>query len=739
MLLHLEGADTSTTFTDTSLSPSIQTAVGSAQIDTAQFKFGTSSLLLNGSSDYVTIPLGIDYYWEDNLNFEGEDFCFEGWFRFNTTPDDFCLWGSSLVGSHFDIFDDTNIRIYDSWTPSDFINFETSTLATGTWYHIAIARDGDNLRVFLDGTQQDVTKNCGGHAYNHNSTGTHQLGAWNGTHNFNGWMDEVRISKGTSRYTTNFSVETSAWTDPAWVVLDTVTGETAWHVHERRKFDFVNAIAYKNYRLNISANDGGATYTRLQELELHTEGETWDVLDTVTGETTWVDDERKTFEFSNSTPYTSYKIDVTANNGATSLAIQELSLYEEQNWVTLDTVTGETGWTAWETRHFDIDTPASCKYFKFDITLNNGNAMTGLSYLNLLPEDHLAKDYSSYNHKATINGEVDRRYHEHWLSNIVQDDSRATEDESHMMYHVGTAATRRTCVTGNGSLYTWGAGDKIEIPYHDDFNFYAREEGRFHQYGQIIAPNMYQTDEDFTITWWSSWQSDTNTTWIDILRYQEGIENTFVSDTWRSYYDGFDFNRKYRPALHTWQHYACVRKGNSMYQFVDGKLLATYDVTRYNMKDVLSTYQIVIAYNNATNYYHLGQMDEVQIIKGEAKWTSDFKPPTIETELTTSGMTMVSSAVEATATPEDSRITVFAEAVGSMTLNTDLIAYVSRDAGTTWSVVTLEDKGIWDAGKHIYAGNVDITGQPSGTSMKYKYAIANAEVKLHGTGLAWSD
>lgn len=50
-LLNFEGADASTTMLDNF--GNTWTAAGNAQIDTAQFKFGTSSLLLDGTGDYV--------------------------------------------------------------------------------------------------------------------------------------------------------------------------------------------------------------------------------------------------------------------------------------------------------------------------------------------------------------------------------------------------------------------------------------------------------------------------------------------------------------------------------------------------------------------------------------------------------------------------------------------------------------------------------------------------------------
>jgi len=158
------------------------------------------------------------------------------------------------------------------------------------------------------------------------------------------------------------------------------------------------------------------------------------------------------------------------------------------------------------------------------------------------------------------------------------------------------------------------------------------------------------------------------------------------------------------------------------------------------MGDVVQTYSLVIACDNDLSYYHLGQMDEVQIIKGEAKWTSDFIPPTTETSLVTSGMTVQSNVFTADTLPAEARLTVFAEAMDSFEINTNLMGYVSRDNGTSWTQVTLEDQGAYmDTGKHIYAATADISAQPSGVAMKYKNVVDTSEVRLHGTGFSWNE
>ena len=74
-----------------------------------------------------------------------------------------------------------------------------------------------------------------------------------------------------------------------------------------------------------------------------------------------------------------------------------------------------------------------------------------------------------------------------------------------------------------------------------------------------------------------------------------------------------------------------------------------------------------------------------------------------------------------------------------MTLNTDLKAFVSRDGGNNWTPITLADEGDFETGKQILAGSADISGQPSGTSMKWNVTTHNeTALKIHGVALQWS-
>lgn len=100
--------------------------------------------------------------------------------------------------------------------------------------------------------------------------------------------------------------------------------------------------------------------------------------------------------------------------------------------------------------------------------------------------------------------------------------------------------------------------------------------------------------------------------------------------------------------------------------------------------------------------------------------------------------TLVSQSFAADAEPDRALIHVQA-AGGPILLNTDLIAGVSRDGGTTWTTGTLVSAGNLADGTGLYeAGAVDLSGQPGGTDMRYRIEIPNArDIRILGALLQW--
>lgn len=212
-LLHFNGSDGSTTFTD-EINKS-WSGVGTAQLDTAQKKFDTASLLLDGNSDYITTTDS------DDWNFGAGDFTVDFWVRFNS------ITGYQFFYTHYQ---DVNNRFFiyktdahklaiggyaGSVNKGEFVMTNAwSGLATNTWYHLAFVRSGSNAYIFIDGVSQALTQVAAFSTYG-DITASLDIGRYitASPYYFNGWMDEFRVSKGIARWTAGFSVPTEEYGD----------------------------------------------------------------------------------------------------------------------------------------------------------------------------------------------------------------------------------------------------------------------------------------------------------------------------------------------------------------------------------------------------------------------------------------------------------------------------------------------------------------------------------------------
>ena len=109
-------------------------------------------------------------------------------------------------------------------------------------------------------------------------------------------------------------------------------------------------------------------------------------------------------------------------------------------------------------------------------------------------------------------------------------------------------------------------------------------------------------------------------------------------------------------------------------------------------------------------------------------------------------LVLQSKATEAEAQPTKADLVTLIEDAGTgvATINTDIKGWVSRDNGTTFTQGTLIDEGEWgNNNKRVLAfHNLDISGQPSDKTMRYKITTHNSSsvknVKIHATSLGWA-
>lgn len=208
LLLHCDGDDASTTFTDASPSAHGNASVaGNAQVDTAQKKFGTGSLLLDGTGDYL--------YYADHADWEmgSGEWTVDFWMRFsNTTGYQYFLYhgATSDEGISWYFFNNLLTLNISTGAGSDweFAKTVSWTPSTDTWYHLAFVRTSNTLKIFVNGTQVGTDGDMTGITAR-NSAGSLYVGSHrNGIDGVKGWIEEIRISKGIARWTSNFTPPT---------------------------------------------------------------------------------------------------------------------------------------------------------------------------------------------------------------------------------------------------------------------------------------------------------------------------------------------------------------------------------------------------------------------------------------------------------------------------------------------------------------------------------------------------
>jgi hypothetical protein len=184
--------------------------VGSAQVSTTTFQFGTGSLYFPGTS----------YLLDSNPTlgqFGVGDFTVEYWDRHGTQGTNYAdqvgtLSTASPSGTwRFGTFSNNGgvYLAYNNGSTYTDVQFGTTLYNDNTWRHFALTRSGTTVRAFVNGVQVGSNTTV---TQNFNSPNNIILGAElvSPTY-FVGYLDDVRITKGYARYTANFTPPTTAF------------------------------------------------------------------------------------------------------------------------------------------------------------------------------------------------------------------------------------------------------------------------------------------------------------------------------------------------------------------------------------------------------------------------------------------------------------------------------------------------------------------------------------------------
>jgi hypothetical protein len=188
---------------DNAMMNDLETA-GNAQISTSVKKYGTGSMSFDGTNSYLT-TLGNPLF-----AFGTGDFTIECWLNITSFS------GGVVIDFRPASTNGDQLLVYFNGSTLELVTngitrIVSGTLSTATWFHFALARSGSSMKMFINGTQAGSTYTASA-----NYTVGTLLGIGTSTYALgssflNGYMDDLRITKGYARYTANFTPPTAAF------------------------------------------------------------------------------------------------------------------------------------------------------------------------------------------------------------------------------------------------------------------------------------------------------------------------------------------------------------------------------------------------------------------------------------------------------------------------------------------------------------------------------------------------
>jgi hypothetical protein len=177
--------------------------VGDAKISTAQSKFGGSSMYFDGTGDYLLIPSNPVFA------FGTGDFTVEGWIYPTSLPTYSTICSTrtnsgTTAGWNIGVTSAGALFLYSN---SFQVTGASSAVVVNTWTYFDIVRSGTTLTAYINGVQSGSA----GSDSNNYTFQTFWAGIIGGTNEpWFGYIDDLRITKGYARYTSNFTAPTSA-------------------------------------------------------------------------------------------------------------------------------------------------------------------------------------------------------------------------------------------------------------------------------------------------------------------------------------------------------------------------------------------------------------------------------------------------------------------------------------------------------------------------------------------------
>lgn len=182
---------TNAAITDSTGRNTVET-VGNAQVNTSTVKYNTGSMVFDGTGDYLLLPS------TDLLAFGTGDYTIELWVRHVTVSGQQTYVGDTPGNSNGPYFYKTGSNNIGLYYNSQILT-GTTTVAINTWYHVAVSRSSGTVRLFVDGIQEASAADT-----TNLNIPIRYVGGDTFDVNLNGYIEDLRITKGVARYTGAF-------------------------------------------------------------------------------------------------------------------------------------------------------------------------------------------------------------------------------------------------------------------------------------------------------------------------------------------------------------------------------------------------------------------------------------------------------------------------------------------------------------------------------------------------------
>jgi hypothetical protein len=204
LLLPFDG--TGNTFVDSSATPKTITAFGNATQSAAESKWGGKSLYLDGNGDYLAIPSSSAF----SFGAYNGPFTIEFWMWMQSYSNNFTtVMTRRVTGAatwQWQIGFPSNGRFLNVQTNASgtFTLKASSALSLSAWHYIAWSYDGTTYRLYINGDLVASSTAAGGFS----DSGSDVLigSVPGGAEYFNGYIDDLRITKGSARGMTGATI-----------------------------------------------------------------------------------------------------------------------------------------------------------------------------------------------------------------------------------------------------------------------------------------------------------------------------------------------------------------------------------------------------------------------------------------------------------------------------------------------------------------------------------------------------